>query len=220
LSGYALDWNAVLQNLPRLLDGAWIAFELVVVAGIGATAIGIGGACARLSRNKFLSRGALVFLEAMRNSPTLVKMYFIYFGMPSIGIYPSPFVAGAIALAIHNGAYMMEVFRAAIVAVPIGQRHAAASLGLKPRAAFTNVILPQAMRNALPPLGNIWAELVKDTSLTSAISVEEIYFVFVSIIALTMRTYEFFIVGAAFYLLATSMVALAMRLLEHRLSHR
>jgi polar amino acid transport system permease protein/cystine transport system permease protein len=217
VSGYIFDWNVVWQNLPRLADGAIVALELLLVSGLLAIVVGIGGACARLARSRILRGCAIVYLEAMRNSPTLVKMYFIYFGLPTFEIYPTPFVAAAAALGLHNGAYMMEIFRAAIAGVPHEQREGAASLGLKPPTVFWKVVFPQALRIALAPLGNVWAELVKDTSLASSISVAEIYFVFISIIALTMRTYELFIVAAVFYLGLTWAFALLLQLLEWRL---
>jgi His/Glu/Gln/Arg/opine family amino acid ABC transporter permease subunit len=215
--GYTLIWTPVIEAIPRLSAGILVTLEIALVSSTAATALGLIGALLM----RYGGRGGRVFgiayLELMRNSPSLVKMYFLYFGLATFGIYLTPFVAGTAALSLHNAAYMMEIFRAAITAVSDGQREAAASLGLGRRVAFIKIIWPQALRRALPALGNNWAEIVKDTSITSALSLQEFYFVFTSIIALNMRTYEFFIVGAAVYLVMTGSVAGLVRLLERRL---
>ena len=169
--GYTFHWIPVLDAIPRLLGGVAVALEVAAVSTAGATIIAFLGALAARSAHRPLRVVSMVYLESMRNSPSLVKMYFLYFGLGSFGIYLPAFVAASTALALQNGAYMMEIIRGSIAALPGGQRDAARSLGLSPRLTFFKIILPQAMRNALPPLGNNWVEIVKDTSLTSALSV-------------------------------------------------
>ncbi|RDV04690.1 amino acid ABC transporter permease [Undibacter mobilis] len=215
---YYIDWRVVWDNLPRLADGIVTALELVVVAGFIAFFVGILGALARRSKFRSVRVAAIVYLEAVRNSPVLVKMYFIYFGLPTFDISLSPFVSGAVALGLHHGAYLMEIFRAAFDGVPRGQFDGAASLGLPRWLTFWKIELPQALRAALPPVGNVGSELIKDTSLTSSISLAEAYFVFVSIIALTMRTVEIFVVAAGFYLAVTWIFSLGVSALERRLN--
>lgn len=214
--GYIFHWLPVLEAMPRLLGGVATALQVAALSVVGATIIAFLGALAARSARRSLRVTAMIYLEAMRNSPSLVKMYFLYFGLGSFGVFLPPFVAATAALALQNGAYMMEIVRGAIAAVPSGQRDAALSLGLSPRHTFFKVTFPQAMRNALPPLGNNWVEIVKDTSLTSALSVAEVYFVFQSVMALDSRVYELLIVLAAIYLILTAAVGAGVQLLERR----
>ncbi len=214
--GYTFHWTPVLEATPRLLGGVVTALEVAIVSIAGATVIAFLGALAARSSSRPWRVASTFYLESMRNSPSLVKMYFLYFGLGSFGIYLPPFVAASAALALQNGAYMMEIVRGSLAAVPAGQRDAARSLGLTPRQTFFKVILPQALRNALPPLGNNWVEIVKDTSLTSALSVVEVYAVFQSVMALDSRVYELLIVLAAIYLILTTAVSTGVQLLERR----
>src|SRR5690349_24700936 len=202
--------------MPRLLGGVVTALEVAIVSVAGATLIAFLGALAARSSRRPWRVASTIYLESMRNSPSLVKMYFLYFGLGSFGNYLPPFGAASAALALQNGAYMMEIVRGSLAAVPAGQRDAARSLGLTRRVTFFKIILPQALRNALPPLGNNWVEIVKDTSLTSALSVAEIYFVFQSVMALDSRVYELLIVLAAIYLILTAAVSAGVQLLERR----
>lgn len=217
MDGYTFHWVPVLQAMPRLLGGVVTALEVAAVSAIGATLLAFLGALAARSAQRPWRVASIVYLESMRNSPSLVKMYFLYFGLGSFGIYLPPFVAASAALALQNGAYMMEIVRGSLAAVPAGQRDAARSLGLAPHQTFFKVILPQALRNALPPLGNNWVEIVKDTSLTSALSVAEVYAVFQTVMALDSRVYELLIVLAAIYLILTAAVSAGVQLLERRL---
>jgi len=217
-SGYTLIWLPVIEAAPELSYGVLKTLEIAFLSSLSATILGLSGAIISRYGGTGGRLAGISYLELMRNSPSLVKMYFLYFGLATFGIYLSPFAAGTIALSLHNAAYMMEIFRAAIASVPDGQYQAAASLGLKSRVAFGKIIWPQALRRALPALGNNWAEIVKDTSITSALSVQEFYYAFTSTVALNMRTYEFFIVAGAVYLVLTGSVGGFVRLLERRLS--
>lgn len=211
---YALDWTPVLQALGPLAEGLLVSLQVFVLSSVGATALGLAGAAAMLSPRRWLRWTATGYVELMRNSPSLVKMYFIYFGLPTLGVFPSAFWSGVAALVLHNAAYMMDVFRVAFGGLDRGQREAAQSLGLGRGLTYRKILLPQAVRRALPAAGNYWVEMVKDTSLTSALSVRELYFVFTSQIALNMRTYEFFVAAGALYLALTSGVAALARAWE------
>lgn len=211
---YTFNWAPVLQSLGALASGLAVTLQVFALSSVGATVLGLGGAGAMLSSRPAIRGLATAYVELMRNSPSLVKMYFIYFGLPTFGLFPSAFWAGTAALIFHNAAYMMDVFRAAFASIEKGQREASASLGLNKAVTYYKILLPQAFRRALPGIGNYWAEMVKDTSLTSALSVQELFFVFNSQIALNMRTYEFFFVAGAIYLLLTSGVSGAPRLVN------
>jgi polar amino acid transport system permease protein len=215
---YYFLWSSVLASSGQLFDSLITTIQLFLLSSIGGTLIGAIGAAAILSKFKTLRWAAVAYVEGMRNSPSLVKMYFLYFGLPTIGLYPSGFVAGTLAIALHNAAYMIDIFRAAFAGIEKGQREGAMSLGLSPGARFWTVYRPQMTRRALPAIGNCWSEIVKDTTVTSALSVHELYYTFASLVALNQRTYEFLIVVAAIYLILTSAVGGSFRFYEKLLS--
>ena len=220
VEGYFLNWGEVWRALPALGQGVWTSVQIAFLGILFGLSIGILGALARTSRNRSVSRAGLVYVEAMRNSPSLVKMYFIYFGLPAFGLFPSAFLSGVVALAMHNGAYMTEIFRGGLLAVPHTQLDAARSLGMGPWLTFRVVLFPQAFRNALPAFSNNWVEIVKDTSLTSALAVQELFYVVSQQISSTMRSFEFLAIAALIYLGLTSVLAGAMRLAEGRTKYR
>ena len=174
MGGYAFDWWAVVRSAGALAAGLLTAVEIAALSGVGATLLGLVGALAMRAPQLAIRFSAIGYVELMRNSPSLVKMYFIYFGLPEFGLFPTPFWSGVAALSLHNGAYLMDVFRAALASLPKAQTEAARSLGLGPIRTFRTVLWPQALPRALPGLGNVWGEMVKDTSLTSALSVREL----------------------------------------------
>lgn len=216
--GYTLDWLPVWQASDALLGGLIVSLQIFAISSVGATLLGLLGALVMQSKSPVLRGLATGYVEVMRNSPSLVKMYFIYFGLPTFGIFPSAFWSGVAALILHNAAYMMDVFRAAFASIDKGQREAAASLSLNRFQTYRKILLPQAFRRAIPGVGNYWVEMVKDTSLTSALSVRELYFVFTNQIAMNMRTYEFFIIAGLIYIIMTATVAAIARIWERHLS--
>ncbi|HVY42621.1 MAG TPA: amino acid ABC transporter permease [Hyphomicrobiaceae bacterium] len=216
MQGYIFNWSVVWRALPELAQGLLISVEVALLSISLGMLIGGGAALARTSQSPALSRSALIYVELMRNSPSLVKMYFIYFGLPSLGAFPSAFTSSVVALSLHNGAYMTEIFRGGLLAVPRGQIEAARSLGMGTWTTLNVVILPQAFRNSLPALSNIWVEIIKDTSLTSALAVKELFYVVSQQTSATLRTFEFLAVAALIYLVVTAALAGVMRMLEHR----
>jgi polar amino acid transport system permease protein len=144
--GYVFYWGRVWQARWELLAGTLTTVEVAVISIALAFVVGVVGGVARRSPNRALARAATVYVEAMRNSPSLVKMYFIYFGLPSLGLYPGPFASGVVALVLHNGAYMTEIFRSGLAAVPEAEIQAARSLGMGPVLTFRAIVFPQALR--------------------------------------------------------------------------
>jgi ABC-type amino acid transport system permease subunit len=143
-------------------------------------------------------------------------MYFIYFGLPSLGLYPSPFWSGVIALALHNGGYMTEILRGGLAGVNVTQVQAARSLGMGWIATYRIVVLPQAIRLSLPALTNVWVEMIKDTSLTSALAVRELFYLMTALVSSTLRSFEVLIVFAAIYFMLTTLFSGAMKIVELR----
>lgn len=217
---YFLYWGAVWEVLPEMGKGLLVTLEIGVMSIVLGLGVGVAGALARNSSRRTVATAALLYVEAMRNSPSLVKMYFIYFGLPSLGVYPGPLLSAVAALVLHNGAYMTEIVRGGLAAIPHTQVLAARSLGMGPWTIFQVVILPQAFNNALPSLSNNWVEIVKDTSLTSALSVREFFFVVDEQISATLRSFEFLTVAAVVYLVLTASLSLGLRTVEARIKYR
>jgi polar amino acid transport system permease protein len=163
------------------------------------------------------ARAVQVYVEAMRNSPSLVKLFFLYFGLPELGIFLSPWMAGVLALGLHNASYMTEALRGAIASVPRAQVDAARALGMSEAQIQRLVVLPQALRIAIPALTNTSVEMVKDTALTSAIAVQELTHLMQSLISATMRAAEFLVAFSAIYLLLTGSLAALSKAIESRL---
>src|SRR5262249_42692883 len=151
--------------------------------------IGLGLALMRISGQPALSLPAQAYVSAFRGTPLLVQLFLIYYGLPQFGVKLDPIPSALIGFSLNVGAYTGEILRGAIAAVDRGQWEAAAVIGLSPAQAMRRVILPQAARTALPPLGNSFIGLVKDTSLAATIQVPEL---FRQAQLITARTFEVF----------------------------
>ncbi len=179
--------------------------------------IGLVIAFLRISHYKFLSKPAFAYIFVVRGTPLLLQLFIIYYGLTSIVTIPS-FPAVIIALAIHNGAYLAEIFRGAIQSIGKGQMEAARSLGMNYFLAMRRVILPQAFRRAVPPLGNQFIIALKDSSLASTIAVPELLLKGRQLGSSTFKYMEMLIIVAIWYLLMTTVLSAALHLVERKLS--
>lgn len=216
MGDYHFHFAPVWESLPDIYRATGTA---VLVAGASillAFLIGTGAALASVYGGRRARIAVAVYVEAMRNSPSLVKIFFIYYGLPSLGFYPTPFWSGVAALALHNGAYVTELVRAGLASVNRTQVQAAMSLGFGWFETQRTVVLPQALRQARPALGNVWIEMVKDTSLTSAIAVQELFYLMTSLASSTLRSFEILIVFSAIYFALTTLLATVIKLRELR----
>ncbi|MDA8052099.1 MAG: ectoine/hydroxyectoine ABC transporter permease subunit EhuD [Rhodospirillales bacterium] len=162
---------------PDLWTGTKITVSLTFASMAVALVIGLVLALARVSsRRRLLALPATVFVELIRGSPLLLQLFYIFYVFPFFGLRLGKFEAGILGLAINYGAYLSEVFRAGIEAVDKGQWEAAGALGLSRPLALRLVILPQAIRIVIPPIGNYFISLFKDTALVSTISIPELIF--------------------------------------------
>src|SRR4030095_5292510 len=130
----------------------------------------------RLSSNPYVSGVAGLYVSFARGTPLVVQIYFVYLALPQVGVVLPAIPAGIIALSFNYGAYMTEIFRAGIQAVPQGQREAAESLGMPERLVMRRIVLPQAFRIVIPAIGNDFVAMLKDSSLVSILAVEELLF--------------------------------------------
>ncbi|WP_405725799.1 amino acid ABC transporter permease [Streptomyces sp. NBC_01537] len=203
------DWSYALQDWPTYLSAAWLTLKLSLAAFALAAAFGLLGALARRSRYAVLRAPAAVYVEVIRNTPVLLQMFVAYFALPSAGVRLSPVQAGVLALSVNVGAYLTEIFRAGIQAVPVGQREAARVLAIGPFHTFAYVVLPQALRNVYPAVVNQLVQIILGSSLLSAISVPELTGTAMVINARSLLTVQVFGIAAVLYLVLTNLVALA-----------
>ncbi|MBK3562968.1 amino acid ABC transporter permease [Streptomyces sp. MBT62] len=203
-----VDWTYALRDWATYLDAAWLSLKLSLEAFALAFLLGLVGALARRSRHVVLRAPAAVYVEVIRNTPVLLQMFVAYFALPSAGLRLSPVQAGVLALGVNVGAYLTEIFRAGIQAVPHGQREAARVLALNPPRTFVHVVLPQALRNVYPAVVNQLVQIILGSSLLSAISVPELTGTAMVINSRTLLTVQVFGIAAVLYLVLTNAVVL------------
>ncbi|MGH2429004.1 MAG: amino acid ABC transporter permease [Candidatus Limnocylindria bacterium] len=170
-----VEWEFIAQSGPFILQGAGITILVSVSSIIIATTLAIVGALGRLSPNPLLYSVASLYVSLVRGTPLIVQIFFIYYALPQAGIILDPIPSGIIALGFNYGAYMTEIFRAGIQAVPRGQREAAQAVGMPESLIFRRIVLPQAVRIVIPAIGNEFIAMIKDSSLVSIITVQELF---------------------------------------------
>jgi His/Glu/Gln/Arg/opine family amino acid ABC transporter permease subunit len=217
--------------MPSLLQGALIAIVVVICAEVIGTTVGLLLALCRLAKTRWLSWPALVYVDVIRGTPMLVQILIAYFGVPGLVMSITgepfstnetfndyfPYIAGIAALGFNSAAYVSEIYRTAIGNIDKGQSEAARALGLSRFQTLRHIVLPQAFRWAIPPLGNEFITLLKDTSLLSAISVIEVVRAGQLYTARTAAVFPTYIGIALVYLAMTLVVSYGLRTLERKL---
>jgi polar amino acid transport system permease protein len=174
---FDLSYPFIVVRLPILIfTGAFTTIYISMISIGFACVLALIGALARLSKMGLAYGVATFYISFFRGTPLLLQVYIIYLGLPQMGIILDPVPAGIIALSLCYGAYMAEIFRAGIQGVPKGQAEAATALGLRPGLTMRKVILPQAMKLIVPPTGNQFIAMLKDSSLVSVLGVQELMF--------------------------------------------
>jgi len=204
--------------LPDIVQGTITSLELTLCIMLISLPCGLLLALAKTGRSKTLRLLASAYVEIIRGTPALLQLFYIYFVLPSFGIRLNPFMAGVIGLSINYSAYLSEVYRAGIVAVPKGQVEAAKALGMPRRKMLRLIILPQAIRMVVPPLGNYCISLFKDTSLVSIVTVKELIFTGQIISSTNFQYFTVFTIIGAIYLGFSYPGALFVRWLEQRMA--
>ena len=199
--GYQLDFGALLQYLGFFLEGTAVTFGLTAVASLLGVAIGIAGAAAMLGKRLWLRRLVSGYVELIRNTPFIVQMFFIFFGLPSLGLRLSALSAAALAMTINLAAYAIEIIRAGLEGVPPGQREAAIALGLRPVPLFGLVVLPQALANVYPALVGQITITMLESAVVSQIAVVDLTHVADFIQSRNFRSFETYLVVTVIYLL-------------------
>jgi len=211
----------------QLASGTLVTGEIFLASLIFGLVVGLVAAFAKLSRWWFLRKTADLYSDIIRGLPELLTIFLIYFGIPiffarflsffGIDFYleVNPFIGGVVALSFYFGAYAAEIFRGAILSVPKGQIEAAHAFALSTGQIYRRIILPQAWRIALPPLGNMTLALMKNTALVSVIGLDELMRKTSMATAATHQPFVFYFTASLIYLGMTVMISVAMNFLDH-----
>jgi polar amino acid transport system permease protein len=210
--------DVIVPYLPSLLKGTVTTLWLSAATLILALVVGLVVALGRLSRRRTLRTASRVYTDLIRGTPALIQIFYIYFGLPQLGINIDAIPAGIIALGINSGAYMGEIFRAGIQSIDPGQMEAARSVGMSHRQAMQVAILPQVVRRVIPPITGEATSLVKGTSLLSVISIGELTRVGQQIVGVTFRPLEAFAAIGLTYLVINVALSQLSVTLERRLT--
>lgn len=214
----AFDWSYVTDNASELAQGLARTLEVSAIAIAGALVIGALLGAARAHRLPVVSQLAAVYVEAIRNTPILVQIFFLFFALPQVGIRFDSFTVAWLAVMIWGGAFNIENFRAGFEAVPYRYREAGLALGFSRVETFLNVTLPIGGRIALPASINTYIAVLKNTALMYVIGFNEFTTTALNINALTLQTLETFTVLGVVYLTIVWTLSGLIRLLESRLA--
>ncbi|MDI6601241.1 MAG: amino acid ABC transporter permease [Thermoanaerobacteraceae bacterium] len=213
-----MDMNFIISNLLLLLKGAGITVQLTVYGVVIGTIIGFFVAIGKMSGIGLLKRLCSFYTWLIRGTPLMMQLFIIYYGLPQMGITLDPMPAAVIGLSVNSGAYLAEIIRAGIESIPKGQMEAAKALGMSYGQAMRRVIVPQAYRRLIPPMGNEFIALLKDSSLVSTIAMVDLMRVAQQRYSVTLKPLEIFSMACILYLLMTTMFTLLFGRLEKRLS--
>ncbi|GAB5094928.1 amino acid ABC transporter permease [Caballeronia sp. LP006] len=213
------EWLTLAGYFSDFLHAAWLTLQITLLAFILAMALGLLTALASGSKSRVLRGIASVYIEVIRNTPVLLQIFIVFFGLPSLGITLDAYTAGVIALGVNVGAYLAEVFRAGIQSVPKGQLEAASILGLERSQIFTQVVLPQAARAVYPAIVNNLIQLLLGTSLLSAIALPELSGTATVINSRTLLYVQTFTVTLLAYLVLSNLLSWAAGQIGLRLFH-
>ncbi|TBU77940.1 cystine ABC transporter permease [Pseudomonas daroniae] len=207
-----------LDSLPFLLKGAVWTVVLSLGGMFFGMLLGFGLALLRLYAIAPLGWLARVYISFFRGTPLLVQLFMIYYGLPQLGLQLEPLSAALIGFSLNMAAYVAEIMRAAIASIDRGQWEASASIGMSKTQAMIRTILPQAARTALPPLGNSFISLVKDTALAATIQVPELFRQAQLITARTFEIFTMYLAAALIYWILASLLAHLQSRLEARVN--
>ncbi|NEQ47761.1 MAG: amino acid ABC transporter permease [Leptolyngbya sp. SIOISBB] len=216
---YRFQFQVIWDNWPLLLEGVWLTLQLSVGATVLGLLVGTVGALCRISGQRVLRSLATVYVEAIRNTPFLVQLLFIFFGISSLGPTLGNEQAALLALTINFGAYATEIIRAGIESISPGQIEAGKSLGLNQLKIFRLVVLKPAIASIYPALIGQIVLLMLLSSVVSQISAEELTFTGNFLRSRTFRDFEVFSAVAVIYILLTLLFKLTAQLLHRRLFH-
>jgi polar amino acid transport system permease protein len=210
------DWSILWEKIPLLAEGALVTLEVTSVSLLLGTVIGFLLALFRVAKIPVLTQIARLYVMLFRGTPLLVQLFILYFGLPSIGIALDPWPAAILGLGMNTGAYLSEIMRASIMSIDWSQWEA----GMMDSSYFETlgfIILPQAMKRMIPPITNQFIITLKNSSLVSLLTIEELFRRGEQIIYSTFRAFEIYIGVAIGYLIMTTILGMLTEHLENRL---
>jgi len=211
-------FDLVIHTLPVVVKGALLTLKFAVASMALGLVVGLVVAIMRIGSNRLASGLAQGYVSLMRGTPLLVQMFVVYYGLPDLGITLDPTTAGIFTLTLNAGAYLSESMRGAILGIGRGQWAAAHSLGLTHVQTLRYIVCPQALRLAVPSLGNTLISLIKDTSLVSVITVTELLRSTQEVIAATFQPLPLYLAAAALYWVLSTLLTRLQGRVETRLS--
>jgi len=216
---FYLNAEVLLNYLPLFREAAWLTVRLGITGIAIATVVGIFCAAVQYFKIPVLRRIVAVYIEISRNTPLLVQLFFIYYGLPKLGIRTDPAACGIAGLAFLGGSYMAEAFRSGLEAVEPIQLESSLSLGMTNMQAMRYVILPQAMSISVPPFVANVIFLLKETSVFSAVSLMDLMFTAKDLIGLHYNTVESLFLLVVFYLIILLPISVLGSILERRMRY-
>jgi polar amino acid transport system permease protein len=203
---------------PFILGGIPVTIFVSVCSIVLAVVFALFGALGRLSRNPTVYAIATLYVSIVRGTPLIVQIIFVYLALPQFGLVIPALPAGILALSFNYGAYLTEIFRAGVEAIPRGQREAAQALGMPERSIMRRVILPQAIRIVIPAIGNDFISMTKDSALVSYITIDEVFWRANNAGTQTFRNFEALLIAALVYWVMTIVFSLGQERLEKRMA--
>ncbi len=210
-------YEVLVRTYEGFLKAMVLTLEITAIAIIMGTVFGVIFALMKISRSRILQTIANIYITLVRGTPLIVQIMFLYYGITSI-IVLSNFWAGAIALGIHNGAYIAEIFRGAIQGIDRGQNEASLAVGMNRKQAMRRIVFPQALRRAIPPLGNQFIITLKDSSLVYVIGVSELFGLANREAASSFQPLETFMVVGFYYLVLVLIFTSLLKWYENKLN--
>lgn len=212
-----MDFSFLSNYYMFFVNGAKFTIFLAFFTVLIGVMLGVILALMKLSKKKILNLIATAYVEFIRGTPVLVQLYIVFYGLPHIGISLPDFVAGIIALSVNSSAYVAEIIRAGIQAVDKGQMEAARSLGMPPAMSMRYIIIPQAIKNILPALGNEFIVVIKESSIASIIGIHELMYNADTVRGNTFQPFAPLIVAAIIYFLMTFTLSKIVGAFERRM---
>ena len=214
-----LDFSPVRAGWPDLLRGALVTVEITACALALGCVLGLLVGIGRLDpKRRWLYGACTAYVAVIRGTPLLVQLFILFFGLPHFGILLPAFLCGVLGLGVYSGAYVSEIVRGAIQSIDRGQTLAAQSLGMTPSVAMRQVVLPQAVVRMIPPLGNEFIALIKNSALVSLLTIHDVMHEGQKIISVSYRSLEVYLSIALVYFVLTGTVTLVLRHWERKLS--
>jgi polar amino acid transport system permease protein len=211
------DFSIIFRDFDLFLPAAWGTLQITVASIFFGLVLGLIVSLMKLSKSRILSWPATSYIFVIRGTPILLQLFIVYYGLSAI-VKIDPYPSAIIAFGVHNGAYIAEIFRGAIQSIDIGQREAARSLGMTKYQTMKRIILPQAFKRAVPPLGNQLIIATKDSSLASTVTVHELLLKSQQKGSSSYKFMEYLLIAGIYYLIMTSILGFIVHRIEKKLA--